>query len=103
MDEKPYSVVDAIQDEVELLEELQKLHESKDLKLLAVMYREQKFSLKRIANRYSNGKEYFLTVKNGKTVLDKRQTTRHLERDYPSVAKSKQNLDTVVAVTKGSN
>lgn len=103
MDEKPYSIVDAIQDEVDLLSELQKLHEDKDLKLLAAIFREQKSSLKRIVNRYRDGKEYFLTVKNGKTVLDKRQTTRHLERDYPSVAKAKQNLDTVVAVTKGGN
>jgi hypothetical protein len=101
MTDKPYSLIDAIQEEVDLLEELQKYHKQNDFKILAAMFREQKSSLERIVDRYNNGKEYLLTVKNGKTVLDTRQTTRHLEREYPSVAKAKQNLNTVVGLTGG--
>ena len=101
MTDKPYSIVDAIQEETELLKEIELFYENKNKKFLSAMAREQRSSLERIVNRYNDGKEYSLTVRNGKTVLDSRQTTRHLEREYPSVAKAKQNLNTVVGLTGG--
>lgn len=101
MTDKPYSLVDAIQEETALLKEIELFYENKNNSLLSAMAREQRSSLERIVNRYNNGKEYSLTVKNGKTVLDSQQTTRHLEREYPSVAKAKQNLNTVVGLTGG--
>jgi len=101
MTDKPYLLIDAIQEESDLLKEIEIYYNNKDKSLLSAITREQRFSLERIINRYNNGKEYSLTVRNGKTVLDSRQTTRHLEREFPSVAKAKQNLDTVVGLTGG--
>ena len=57
--------------------------------------------LDRILNRYEKGYEYYMGMHEGMPRLKHRQTTRHLEREYPSVAKAKQNLDTVVDLTKG--
>lgn len=101
MTDKPYSLVDAIQEETALLKEIELFYENKNKKFLSAIAREQRSSLERIVHRYRDGKEYLITVKNGKAVLDTRQTTRHLEREYPSVAKAKQNLNTVVNLTGG--
>ena len=101
MTDKPYLLIDAIQEETELLKEIELFYENKNKEFLSAIAREQRFSLERIVDRYSNGKEYSLTVKNGKTIIDTRRTTRHLEREYPSVAKAKQNLNTVVGLTGG--
>jgi hypothetical protein len=41
--------------------------------------------------------------KEGNPQLKYRQGTRHLEREYPSVARAKRNLDVVVDLTKGKD
>lgn len=98
-----YTLLDAMREEIDFLTELKKLSDKDDKFLLSAHYREQRDSLRRIVNRFEKGKEYYLGVKDGETYIMNRQGTRHLEREYPSVAKAKQNLNTIVNLTKGND
>ena len=96
-----YTLLDAMREEIDFLSELKKLSDKEEKFLLSASYANQRNSLKRIVNRFENGKEYYLGVKDGETYVMNRQTTRHLEREYPAVAKAKQNLDLVTDIVKG--
>lgn len=98
-----YTLLDAMREEIDFLTELKKLSDKEEKFLLSANYRDQRDSLKRIVNRFENGKEYYLGVKNGETYIMSRQTTQHLEREYPAVAKAKRNLDTVTDLVKGKD
>lgn len=99
---KEYTLLTAMKEEVNLLIELRENAKKDKNKLLAGMYYNQIDSLSRIIRRYENGNDYSLGVVKGEVKIICKQTTRHLEREYPSVAKAKENLDTLVALTKGS-
>jgi len=103
MSDSSYTLLDAMREEVKFLHELQTNCEKTNRGLLAAQYREQNRMLSRILNRFENGKDYYLGVKDGETMIMQRQTTRHLEREYPAVATAKRNLDTVVDLTKGKD
>jgi len=100
MSDQPYSLLDAIRDEIKTLKELEEVYKNDDKWILESMVIGQHRSLTRILNRYEQGHEYYLGVKDGKPQLMFRKTTRHLEREFPAVARAKQNLDTVVALVK---
>jgi hypothetical protein len=100
MTDKPYSLIDAIREEKALLEELESVHRSENSHLLAAAARDNARMLSRILDRYEQGYEYYMGVKDGKPQLRRRQTTRHLEREYPAVARARQNLNTVVDIVK---
>ena len=111
MTDKPFTLLEAIREEAELLdqrikhyEELRKKDENA-LSLRDIIQMDTWTSIRashlRILDRYENGTEISLGIVNGKTTLIKKSTTRHLERDYPSVAKAKRNLDTLVGLTNG--
>lgn len=95
-----YSLLDAIRDEIKILKELEEYYDSQKMSVAANTVYFQHRSLDRILNRYEKGYEYFMGVKDGKPQLRFRETTRHLERDFPAVARAKQNLDTIVAIVK---
>ena len=104
MENEPYTLLDAMHEEIDTLKELETVVEKEKKFLLAADYRGQHRSLQRILNRFEKGHEYYMGInKDGDPQLQYRQTTRHLEREYPSVAKAKQNLDTVVNLTKGKD
>lgn len=90
-----------MREEMAFLKELKALSDKEENLLLSAHYREQHSMLNRIVNRFEKGKEYYIGIKNGERYIMNRQTTRHLEREYPAVAKAKRNLDTVVDLTKG--
>lgn len=97
-----YTLLDAIREEIDTLKELEAVYR-KEESLLTGIVLSQRRSLQRIVNRFENGHEYYIGVNSeGNTLLKYRQTTRHLEREYPAVAKAKQNLDTIVSLTKGN-
>lgn len=112
MSDYPFTLLDAIREETSLLDEFVKYYDElkkKDdssLNLRGIVMRdswvEQRRSLHRILERYENGFEYSLGIKDGKPILNKNQTTRHLERDVPAVAKAKRNLDVLVGISKGN-
>lgn len=103
MSNKTYTLLDAMREEIDFLSELKKLSDKEKKHLLSANYRDQRDSLKRIVNRFENGKEYYLGVKDGETYIMNRQGTRHLEREYPAVAEAKAHLDTVTDLVKGNN
>jgi hypothetical protein len=105
-----YTLFDAIREEADLLDQYIKYYDelqNKDkdaLSLRDIMqrdtWRSQKSSYQRIVNRFENGVDFNLGIKDGKTTLIKTQTTRHLEREYPEITEAKANLDSVVQSAK---
>lgn len=98
-----YSLLDAIRDEIKTLKDLEEVYNKDDSWILKAVVVGQQRTLNRILNRYEKGYEYYMGVKDGKPQLMYRQTTRHLEREFPAVARAKQNLDTIVAIVKDDN
>ena len=101
MSNEPYTLLDAMREEMAFLKELQAIADKDKKWLLSGTYREQRSSLGRIVNRFEKGKDYYIGVKDGETGIMNRQTTKHLEREYPAVAKAKRNLDLVTDIVKG--
>lgn len=100
MSDQPYSLLDAIRDEIKTLKELEEVYDKQGRGLLKMAVVGQHRSLNRILNRFENGYEYYMGVSEGEPQLMYRKTTRHLEREYPAVSRAKQNLDTIVAIVK---
>lgn len=103
MEDNSYTLLDAMREEMAFLKELKAISDKDDKWLLSAMYREQHASLGRIVNRFEKGLEYYIGVQNGETGILRRQTTKHLEREYPAVAKAKRNLDLVTDIVKGND
>ena len=102
MSNEPYTLLDAMREEIGLLKELEAIYDKEEKWLLKGEMTNQRRSLERIVKRFEKGYEYYMGInKEGALQLKYRQTTRHLEREYPAVAKAKRNLDTVVDLTKG--
>ena len=102
MSNETYTLLDAMREELDALKELESVYK-KDKSLLTGVVAAQRRSLQRILNRFEKGYEYHWGVnKEGEPQLQYRQTTRHLEREYPAVAKAKRNLDTVTDLVKGN-
>lgn len=101
MSNETYTLLDAMREEIDFLSELKKLSDKEEKHLLSASYAHQHSMLKRILNRFENGNKYYLGIKDGETYVMTRQTTGHLEREYPAVAKAKRNLDTVTDLVKG--
>ena len=96
-----YTLLDAIREEIDTLTEMETICEKQNKLLLVNSYRNQKRSLQRILNRFEKGYEYYMGIdKEGDPQLKYRQTTRHLEREYPEIAEAKQNLDDIVREIK---
>ena len=101
MENEPYTLLDAMREEINTLKELESVYK-KDKNLLTGIVASQRRSLQRVVNRFEKGYEYYWGVdKEGEPQLQSRQGTRHIEREYPSIARAKQNLDIVVDLTKG--
>lgn len=104
MSDDSYTLLDAIHEEIDLLKEIEAYHRSQDKGLIrAVVVEELHVTLSRILRRYEEGREYYLTVKGGKTKLDWRQTNRHLVRQYPAVAAAQQSLGTLESLVGNKN
>lgn len=104
MSNEPYTLLDAMREEIDTLKKLEVVYEKDQHWILRTAVAAQYRSLQRVLNRFEKGYEYYMGVsKEGDPQLQHRQTTRHLEREYPAVAKAKRNLDTLVDLTKGKD
>jgi hypoxanthine phosphoribosyltransferase len=98
-----YTLLDAMREEVDTLKELEAVYRKQEKLLVVNDYVTTRRSLERIIHRFEKGHEYYMGINaEGDPQLKYRVGTRHLEREYPAVAKAKQNLDTVVNLTKDS-
>jgi hypothetical protein len=111
MSDKPLTLLEAIREESDLLDQRVKHYKAlreKDKDALSLRdivqidtWEAMRYSYLRILERYEQGMEINLGIVDGKTTLVRKKTTRHLERDNPAVAKAKRNLDFLVGLTDG--
>lgn len=104
MSNEPYTLLDAMREEIDTLKELQIVYQKQNATLNDAVVRTIRRSLERIVLRFENGHEYYMGINaDGDPRLKYNVGTRHLEREYPAVAKAKNNLNTVVNLTKGKD
>lgn len=101
MENETYTLLDAMREEIDTLKELETVYDKQKKWFAKGDVVCQRRSLQRIINRFEKGHEYYMGVHEGEPQLKYRQTTRHLEREYPAVAKAKRNLDIVTHLVKG--
>ena len=102
MENETYTLLDAMREEIDTLKELEAVYDKEEKWLAQGDVIAQRRSLERIINRFEKGYEYYMGInQEGDPQLKVRRGTRHLEREYPAVARAKQNLDIVVDLTKG--
>jgi hypothetical protein len=92
----PYTTIDAIKDEITLLEELESWAK-KDEKIIAeAMYRTSRQSLKRIVDRVENGLDFYLKkVKEETHLVYKVSDRKTLEEEYPALKKAAEQYDII--------
>jgi len=69
MSNETYTLLDAMREEIDFLSELKKLSDKEEKFPLSASYAHQRNSLKRIVNRFENGNEYYLGIKDGETYV----------------------------------
>ncbi len=98
---EPYTIIDAMREEVDTLKELETIYEKEEKFLLLSDYQRQRRSLERILNRFEKGYEYYMGINNeGNAQLKYRQTDKHLLREYPALREAKENYDIVKEIVK---
>jgi len=98
---EPYTIIDAIREEIDTLKELETVYEKEEKFLLLSDYQRQRRSLERILNRFEKGYEYYMGINNeGNAQLKYRQTDKHLLREYPALREAKENYDIVKEIVK---
>ena len=92
----PYTVLDAMKDEIELLREEAKVQEKGDKFISVAIYRAIAMSHQRIINRVEKGLDYSLEIVDGEIKRVSKQSTRKtLEEEYPALKKAAENYDLV--------
>ena len=92
----PYTITDAIQDELEFLRELAEVEKKRDKFILEAIYREIANSHQRILNRVNNGLDYSLEIVNGEIErVAKKSNRKTLEQEYPALKKAAEQYDIV--------
>ena len=87
----PYTIYDAIKDEIEFLETLEKVEEHEKHSFAATIAAHQRSSLRRILRRVENGLEYDIVRDkiDGKPYVNFKKTDRKtLEEEYPALKKA---------------
>lgn len=92
----PYTILDAMKDEVDLLREQAKVEE-KDGRIIAVaILRQIAMSHQRIINRVEKGLDYSLEVVDGEIKRVSKQSDRKtLEQEYPALKKAAEQYNLV--------
>lgn len=92
----PYTILDAMKDEVELLREQAKVEE-KDGRIIAVsILRSIAMSHQRIINRVEKGLDYSLEVVDGEIKRVSKQSNRKkLEDEYPALRQAAENYNLI--------
>lgn len=92
----PYTITDAIQDELEFLRELAEVEKKRDKFILEAIYRQIANSHQRILNRVNSGLDYSLEIVNGEIErVAKKSNRKTLEQEYPALKKAAEQYDIV--------
>jgi hypothetical protein len=92
----PYTITDAIQDELEFLRELAEVEKKRDKFILEAIYREIANSHQRTLNRVNSGLDYSLEIVNGEIErVAKKSNRKTLEQEYPALKKAAEQYDIV--------
>ena len=113
MTDKPFTLLEAIREEAELLGQRAKHYQSlrekdkdalslRDIMQMDTWYAMQ-YSYLRILERYEEGTEISLGIVDGKAKLIRKSSNRHLVRDYPAVAEAQAALDSLEVLVSGKN
>jgi hypothetical protein len=98
---EPYTLLDAMREEIDTIKELETIYEKQEKFLLLSDYQRQRRSLERIVNRFEKGFEYYMGIDSeGNAQLKYRQTDKHLLREYPALQAAKENYDVVKNMVK---
>ena len=87
----PYTIYDAIKDEIEFLTTLEKVEDNAGHKITSSIIYQQRVSLNRILRRFDSGYEYTMGISkdSGKPVIEYEKTDRKtLEQEYPALKKA---------------
>jgi hypothetical protein len=92
----PYTVLDAMKDEVELLREEAKVEEKEDRIIAVAILRQIAASHQRIINRVEKGLDYSLEIVDGEIKRVSKQSTRKtLEEEYPALKNAAEQYNLV--------
>ena len=92
----PYTIYDAMKDEVEFLREMAKVEDKADKFILASIYRAVSNSHVRILNRVQHGSDYSLEIVDGEIKSVKKKSDRKtLEQEYPALKKAAEQYELV--------
>ena len=92
----PYTITDAIQDELEFLRELAEVEKKRDKFILEAIYRQIANSHQRILNRVNSGLDYSLEIVNGEIErVAKKSNRKTLEQEYPALKKAAEQYDII--------
>ena len=92
----PYTITDAIQDELEFLREMADVEKKNDKFILEAIYRQIANSHQRILNRVNNGLDYSLEIVNGEIErVAKKSDRKTLEQEYPALKKAAEQYDII--------
>ena len=92
----PYTITDAMQDELEFLREMADVEKKDDKFIIEAVYRAIANSHQRILNRVNNGLDYSLEIVNGEIErVAKKSDRKTLEQEYPALRKAAENYDLV--------
>lgn len=92
----PYTITDAIQDELEFLREMAEVEKKRDKFITEAIYRAIANSHQRILNRVNSGLDYSLEIVNGEIErVAKKSNRKTLEQEYPALQKAAEQYDIV--------
>ena len=92
----PYTVLDAMQDEVNFLREMAKVEEKAEKVFVASIYRSIANSHQRIINRVKSGTDYALEIVDGEIKsVNKKSNRKTLEEEYPALKKAAEQYNLV--------
>ena len=92
----PYTITDAMQDEVKFLREMADVEKKNDKFIIEAVYRAIANSHQRILNRVNNGLDYSLEIVNGEIErVAKKSNRKTLEQEYPALKKAAEQYDIV--------
>jgi hypothetical protein len=92
----PYTITDAIQDELEFLREMADVEKKNDKFIIEAVYRAIANSHQRILNRVNNGLDYSLEIVNGEIErVAKKSDRKTLQQEYPALKKAAEQYDII--------
>lgn len=101
----PYTIINAIEDEVEFLTTLAEVEKNEKNTFAAVIVRQQLASLRRILRRFDSGYDYDITrdkVTGKPSITYKRTDRKTLEQEYPALKKAAEQYNLIENLVDGT-